>query len=184
VARYVALLRGINVGGKNLIRMKDLKACFEAQGLEDVVTYIASGNVIFTSGERGAAALTARIEKALAATFDYRASVVLRSLKQMREIGAGAPEGFGESPELYRYDVLFLKPPLESADTLKNVPVREGVDRSHAGPGVLYYSRLIAKAVQSHLNKLISMPLYQSLTIRNWNTTTALIRLMELPRER
>jgi uncharacterized protein (DUF1697 family) len=99
----------------------------------------------------------------------------------MREIVAGAPEGFGESPDLYRYDVIYLYPTLESAATLKIVPIREGVDEGHAGPGVLYFSRLIAKASLSRLNKLISLPIYQSLTIRNWNTTTALQRLMELP---
>jgi uncharacterized protein (DUF1697 family) len=179
--RYLALLRGINVGGNNLIRMKDLKTCFEAQGLEDVVTYIQSGNVLFSSDERSAAALTARIEQTLASTFDYKASLLLRTQKQMREIVAGAPDGFGESPDLYRYDVIFLYPTLESAETLKVVPMREGVDEGHAGPGVLYYSRLVAKAAQSRLTKLISMPIYKSVTIRNWNTTTKLLQLMETP---
>ena len=49
---YVALLRGINVGGNNLIRMPALKACFDAGGFEDVSTYIQSGNVLFRSGGR------------------------------------------------------------------------------------------------------------------------------------
>ena len=178
---YVALLRGINVGGKNLIRMADLKACFEAEGLENVSTYIQSGNVLFTSRERSAAKMTARLEQTLASRFNYKASLLLRTRAQMQEIVASAPEGFGESPDLYRYDVIFLYPTLESVETLAIVPIREGVDQGHPGPGVLYFSRLIAKAAQSKLNKLISMPIYKSVTIRNWNTTTTLQRLMELP---
>ena len=55
MGRYVALLRGINVGGKNLIKMADLKACFEEHGFERVVTYIQSGNVLFESGESSSA---------------------------------------------------------------------------------------------------------------------------------
>ena len=54
MSQYVALLRGINVGGKNLIKMVALKACFEAQGLRDVTTYIQSGNVLFTTDNREA----------------------------------------------------------------------------------------------------------------------------------
>jgi uncharacterized protein (DUF1697 family) len=56
---------------------------------------------------------------------------------------------------------------------------REGVDKVSAGPGVLYFSRLIRKAAQSRLNRIVSMPIYQSMTIRNWNTTTKLLELME-----
>jgi uncharacterized protein (DUF1697 family) len=179
--RYVALLRGINVGGNNLIRMTDLRACFEAEGLEDVSTYIASGNVLFTSGEQSAAALTTRLEKTLAATFAYDATLAVRSLKQMQDVVASAPRGFGQSPEVYRYDVLFLYPTLKSAEILEAVPVREGVDEAHAGPGVIYHSRLIARATQSKLNKLVAMPIYKSMTIRNWNTTTKLLHLMETP---
>ena len=51
MSQYVALLRGINVGGKNLIKMTELKICFEQQGFRDVTTYIQSGNVLFKSGE-------------------------------------------------------------------------------------------------------------------------------------
>ena len=68
VTSYVALLRGINVGGSNLIRMVALKACFEAKGFRDVATYIQSGNVLFTASRGNQATLTGRIEKALSKT--------------------------------------------------------------------------------------------------------------------
>jgi uncharacterized protein (DUF1697 family) len=62
---------------------------------------------------------------------------------------------------------------------MRSVPTKPGVDEAHPGSGVLYFSRLTAKATQSRLNKIISSPIYPSVTIRNWNTTTKLLRLME-----
>jgi uncharacterized protein (DUF1697 family) len=181
MSQYVALLRGINVGGKNLIKMTALRACFEAHGFQDVVTYIQSGNVIFRSSESGRARLCRRIEEVLTATFDYRASVVLRSRSQLRGVVAGAPDRFGAEPARYRYDVLFLKEPLHAPVAIKSVPTRPGVDQAHAGVGVIYFARLIRKAAQSHLTRLVSLPIYQRMTIRNWNTTTTLLRMMDGP---
>jgi uncharacterized protein (DUF1697 family) len=178
MTRYVALLRGINVGGKNLIRMADLKACFEQHGFEDVATYIQSGNVLFGSRESIGAKLTARIERMLAARFDFEASVVLRSREQMRAIIHAAPKGFGADLAKYRSDVVFLKPPLTAKAAIERVSPREGVDRAWAGTGVLYFERLAARAAQSQLTKIVSTPMYRSMTIRNWNTTTELLRLL------
>jgi uncharacterized protein (DUF1697 family) len=177
MARYVALLRGINVGGKNLIKMAALRACFEELGFSDVATYIQSGNVLFRTGAKRAE-LAARIEAALSEAFDYQANVVLRSKKQMQAIVAGAPKGFGEAPEEYRYDVLFLKKPLTAATAMKTVPTRAGVDDVRAGTGVFYYSRLISEASRSRLSKIVSLPIYQRMTIRNWKTTTKLLEMM------
>jgi hypothetical protein len=105
--RYVALLRGINVGGNNLIKMPALKACFEAQGLDDVVTYIASGNVVFTAAEPSVEKLARLIQGGISETFSCTTIAVLRSGKQMKDIVARAPKGFGTQPERFRYDVIF-----------------------------------------------------------------------------
>jgi uncharacterized protein (DUF1697 family) len=155
--------------------MAALKACFEAQGFGDVATYIQSGNVVFSATTPS----TSRIERALAATFGYQAVVVVRSARQMREIVDGAPAGFGKAPARFRYDVMFLRDSLTAAAALKQIKVREGVDAAYAGKGVLYVSRLIAKASQSRMAKIISLPIYKEMTIRNWNTTTKLLALLE-----
>lgn len=175
---YVALLRGINVGGKNLIRMPALKACFEANGFQDVATYIQSGNVLFTAPASPSTQLTRRIEAMLAETFDYVPTVVVRSRRQMRAIVERAPKGFGSEPKKYRYDVIFLKEPLTARGAMQHVPTDPAVDTAHAGTGVLYFSRLEAKATSSRLNRIVSSPIYPSVTIRNWNTTTKLLSLM------
>ncbi len=176
---YVALLRGINVGGRNVISMAELRKCFESEGFREVATYIQSGNVIFRAALSEAGDLTARIEKMLAGAFDYRGKIVLRSLPQMRAVVAEAPAGFGDRPDMHRYDALFLMPPVTATAAMEVVLTRTGVDEAWAGNGVLYFSRLIARASQSYLSRLVSMPVYQSMTIRNWNTTTKLLKMME-----
>ena len=177
--RYLALLRGINVGGKNIIKMAELKACFEEMGFSNVETYIQSGNVVFRSAEKDKAKLTARIEKELSTRFNYEARLVTVSQKQLAQVIAEAPRGFGREMAKYRYDVIFVKEPMTPKEALKSVSTKEGVDTAHAGKHVLYFSRLIARITQTHLTKIIGTPVYQSMTIRNWNTTTKLLALME-----
>lgn len=179
MARYVALLRGINVGGKNLIGMADLRACFSDHGFDDVSTYIQSGNVVFGARRASRAVITAEIEAMLRANFDhYDASVVVRNAREMRATVADAPAGFGEDPSRFRDDVLFLKAPLDARAAIREVPVKEGVDSVVAGRGVLYFSRLTERATQSRLSRIVSMPIYRSMTIRNWNTTRKLAELV------
>jgi uncharacterized protein (DUF1697 family) len=175
---YVALLRGINVGGKNLIRMPTLKACFEEHGFDDVATYIQSGNVIFSAPAKPSSELTRRIERMLAASFDYVPTVVVRSRSQMQATLDKAPKGFGSKPAQYRYDALFLKAPLTARRAMAAIETNPAVDAVAAGPGVVYFSRLAAKATASRLNRFVSSPLYASVTARNWNTTTKLLGLM------
>lgn len=176
--QYVALLRGVNVGGKNLIKMTDLAACFEEQGFGDVKTYIQSGNILFTSRLSDSLKVARNIEKALAAKFNYQGRVSVLSRAELKKIVQSAPRGFGSSPTRFRYDVLFLMDSLSASEILKILPTKPGVDQVFAGPGALYFSRLISKASQSRLSKVVSMPVYQSMTIRNWNTTSTLLSMM------
>ena len=176
----LALLRGINVGGGNIIKMADLKACFEASKFENVATYIQSGNVLFESAETEQGKLISKIEKALSTTFiPYKARIVLRSHAALRQIVREAPKGFGRKPQKFRYDVIYLKEPMTAGEAMTSVTARPGVDVVAMGSDVLYFSRLIAKAAQSHLARIVSLPVYQHMTIRNWNTTSKLLALMD-----
>lgn len=174
---YCALLRGINVGGNNIIKMTALKASFEKMGFEEVRTYIQSGNVLFRA-TGSPAALEEKIEKALSKEFSYKSRVVVLSHEMLAKTISGAPKGFGKEPLKYRYDVLFLKKPLTPAKAMKAVELREGVDEVAAGKHALYFKRLIAKVTSSKISKLVMKPEYQYLTIRNWNTTTKLAALV------
>ncbi len=115
----------------------------------------------------------------LAGAFDYVPTVVVRTRKQMRAIVDRAPKGFGSDPKKYRYDVIFVKEPLTARAAIRHVPTNPAVDSGHAGTGVLYFSRLEAKATSSRLSRIVSSPIYPSVTIRNWNTTTKLLSMME-----
>jgi len=173
--RYITLLRGINVGGNNIIKMTDLKSCFESMGFTGVSTYIQSGNVIFFSGERDKAKLTVKIEKALSEMYGYNSRIVLITYQELEAIVAGAPSGFGKFPGEYKYDVMFLREGLSTGDLIKQIPLKEGVDQVWNGPGVIYFSRLGSESSQSRMSKIITMPFYRDITIRNWNTTSKLL---------
>ena len=176
--KYLALLRGINVGGNNKIKMTDLKACFENAGFTDVVTYIQSGNVVFTAPKASETSIAEKLEQTLSKTFSYDAKVVVVAKDTLSEVVVKAPKGFGTMPKDFRYYVIFVKKPLMAAEALKTIPLREGVDKAWAGATVVYHERVEARATQSYLNKLVAMPMYQNMTIRNWNTTTKLLALM------
>lgn len=176
---YLALLRGINVGGKNLIKMTALKTCFEDMGFENVTTFIQSGNVLFDASQKDVGKLTNAIEKELSKHFNYQSRVVIVSHDQLKETVKHAPKGFGTDAKKYRYDIIFLKKPLTAKEAIKQVKIREGVDEATVGKDVLYFSRLISKASQSYLSRIIQLPIYQNMTIRNWNTTTKLLTLTE-----
>lgn len=176
--RYVALLRGINVGGNNLIGKATLKEIFEGCGLDDVSTYIQSGNVLFTT-RRARGRLESHIEDALESTLGVPITVVVRSHDQLVAVVADAPRGFGKDPKRFLYDVTFLKATVKPSELIDMIPVKEGVDRVFAGDGVLYSSRLRSKATSSRLSRIVGMPFYKSATIRNWNTTTKLLALLD-----
>ncbi len=175
----LALLRGINVGGNNIIKMTDLKACFGSMSLTDVTTYIQSGNVLFKCSGKNRENLTTRIEKVLSKRFNYKARAILVSHDELRNAVKLAPKKFGKNPAKFRYDVIFLKKPLTASKAIKDISIKEGVDRADAGKDILYFSRLISKAGQSRLARIVQLPMYQHMTIRNWNTTTKLLVLMD-----
>ena len=175
--KYIALLRGINVGGNNIIKMTDLKSCFEGMGFTGVSTYIQSGNVIFFSRDHDKAKLTGKIEKELSERFNYSSLIVLKTYKELEAIVAGAPSGFGKSSGEYRYDVMFLREGLSASDLQKQIPLEEGVDQVWNGPGVIYFSRLGSMSSQSKMSRIITMSFYREITIRNWNTTLKLLNL-------
>lgn len=177
---YIALLRGINVGGKNKLPMAELKTCFEELGFADVSTFIASGNVMFKSDKRPSV-IKQEIEKILPARFKLDSDlikVLILTRAQLESIIRNKPKGFGEQPNTYHSDIIFLID-MSAAKAMSAFNPREGVDTVWPGKGVIYSQRLSAKRTQSRLSKVIVSPLYKSMTIRNWNTTTALLKLLE-----
>jgi uncharacterized protein (DUF1697 family) len=179
MSTYVILLRGINVGGKNLIPMAVLRKCLEEKGFSNVSTYIASGNVILKSNNL-TNDVKAQIEEVLPKNFkldDAFIKVLVLTHNQLQTIIDNKPKGFGEQPEKYHSDAIFLMG-IDSAQALPAFHPREEVDQIWAGNGVIYSQRLSSERTKSRLSKIMETPLYKSMTIRNWNTTTKLLEIM------
>ena len=175
--QYLALLRGINVGGKNLVRMADLREEFEAMGFENVASYIQSGNVLFRAPRQGRQDLANGIEKELTKRFGIELKVVVLTHTQLRKVVKNAPRGFGG--EAYSCDVIFLRAPLTVTRAVNIAEIKEGVDQVWAGPGVVYWSRLAERASSSRISRVVMQPEYQDMTIRSWRTTTKLHALLD-----
>lgn len=176
--RYVALLRGINVGGRNPVSMAALRETFEAAGYDAVRTYIQSGNVLFDSdGPRPS--LEDDVEAVLERGFGVPLVVVVRSHRQLRNVVEQAPPGFGERPDTHHSDVIFLRAPLTSQQAMRVVQQREQVDQAWPGTGVVYFARLSARRTQSRMGSIAGTPAYQQMTIRSWATTTKLLALLD-----
>ena len=175
---YVALLRGINVGGKNKVDMKQLKATFEEARMTSVRTYINSGNVIFSSSIRSRARLAEQLEDAIADGFGFHVRVLVRDRKAMREVGKALPKSWVNDATM-KCDVMFLWDEVARSSILKELPLKPEIDEvKYAGAAILW--RCDAKKVtRSGLMKLAGTPLYKQMTIRNCNTTRRLLELME-----
>ena len=178
MTRYVVLLRGINVGGKNIVPMARLRELLEQLGYADVVTFIASGNVILSS-DRTPPEIKREIEAALPRAFRLHSelvSVLVLTRAELQGVVDGKPDGFGEQPETYHSDAIFLMG-IDAASAMEAFDPRPGVDTVWPGDGVIYSQRLSAERTKSRLSKVMSSPLYRSMTIRNWATTSKLLEL-------
>ena len=176
---YLALLRGINVGGNNVIRMADLRAFLAERGFDGVRTYIQSGNVIWNDAAATEDEAHSRIDNALSDLLANEVTSVVLSAERLAAVVAGAPTGFGGDPDAFRYDVMFLMPGLDARAVAADLPVREGVDTAVAGDGAVFFTRRIDAALRSYMPKIVGTPIYRQMTIRNWNTTTRLLGMVD-----
>jgi uncharacterized protein (DUF1697 family) len=176
---YLILLRGINVGGKNKITMAELKKCLGDLGFSNVSTYIASGNAFITS-DKQPAEVKAQIEKALPKTFRLDSElikVMVLTREQLQAVIDDRPKGFGDQPDKYHSDAIFLMG-IDVVEAMQVFHPREGVDKVWPGDGLVYSQRLSAQRTKSRLNTIMMSPLYKSMTIRSWSTTVKLLDIL------
>ncbi len=159
--KYIALLRGINVGGNSLVKMSDLKKSFEDLGFKNVMTYINSGNVIFEGNVKNISKLPWK--------------TVVISEKELKEVIDNAPNSW-KKDDLRKY-VAFLLPPVKPEDVLKEITLKEDVDYIDVGKNVLYMSTKLEGISKSSFKDLIKTVSYKSMTMRNFNTVEKLLKL-------
>jgi uncharacterized protein (DUF1697 family) len=175
----ICMLRGVNVGGHNLIKMEALRALCESIKLRDAQTYVQSGNVVFRSDERDLVKLATRLEKALEKTFGFRPAVILRSTSGLRDVVARNPFATRQDVEPNKLLVTFL--PADPGEA-----ARELVRQMRIEPEEL---RISGQELYIHFpngmgrSKLpfaaIDRALKMSGTARNWNSVTKLLAMAE-----
>ena len=175
---YVAFLRGINVGGNNMVSMKALKAAFERAGFADVSTYINSGNVLFRSKATDGRRLERKIDDLLAAGFKLTGKTVVRSQPEMEQLLKTIDKTWRPDPD-WRYNVVFLRHAIDNPDLVKDLAANPEVERVVYCPGTLLWSVRADGAARTAMAKLSTRPLYRDMTVRNLNTTTKVLHLMQ-----
>jgi len=172
--KYVALLRGINVGGNNKVSMVELKAMFEELGFTDVQTYINSGNLIFN----GSKTLLKNIEPAFTDRFGFPIKFLFVDCNKLQKIHDAIPADWLNDAE-QKTDVWFLWDEYAKESSLELLSINEDVDRLLYVEGAIIWRVLKKNYAKSGMNNVIGTELYKNLTARNVNTVRKLVQLME-----
>ncbi len=175
--RYVALLRGINVGGANKVSMSDLKAAFADAGMTEVTTYINSGNVLFSAEDEDRRRLVETLQGAVRARGSVAADVQLRTLGELEEIVGAIPDSWVNDATM-KCDVVFLQPDVDRPELIDELGPRPGIEDARYLPGALIWRVDRKDATRSRLTKMVGTPLYSRVTVRNCNTTRKLLTLL------
>lgn len=176
---YVALLRGINVGGNKKIDMKLLKKAVEQTGMDSVTTYINTGNIMFVSKHiHSKADISHILEGAIQENFGLQIKVLVRSLDDIRQVIAALPENWTNDQQM-RSEVLFLWDGLDDEAVLEQLGAKPGIDTVKYAPGAILWSIDKKNVNKSALRQLIGSKIYQQMTIRNVNTARKIYELMQ-----
>lgn len=170
----VSLLRGINVGGHNLIRMEALRGIHESLGLVDVETYVQSGNVVFRTRTSSPAALASRIEDAVERSHGFRPGVLVRTAAELQGAIAGNPFDGRAGIEPAKLLVMFLAARPEPAAGEKFLEIKVGPEEFHLRDRELYIYFPEGQGRSKLTTALIDKTLRTYGTGRNWNTVTRL----------
>jgi uncharacterized protein (DUF1697 family) len=179
MTQYLALIRGINVGGNSIVKMAELKEALIGAGFDDVQTYIQSGNVLFGSAETDTAKLSVRIRTIIVDSFAVDAGVVVIASQTWRDIIRNAPDLWGKD-QAFKHNLLVMIPPFDMATVLAAFgELNSDTEVIEAGAGVIYQSLSAALRGRATSSTMASKPAYKQMTIRNFNTAHKLLALLE-----
>lgn len=173
--KYVALLRGINVGGNSKVSMAELKLCFERAGYSDVRTYINSGNVLF-SGNGTVQDIALDVERHIEAAFGFAVAVLVLQFGQLQAIAESIPDDWQNNTE-QKTDVLFLWPKVDTQDVIQQIGLRKEIEQYLYVPGALLWNISRGNVTKSKLLRIAGTPLYKQITVRNVNTVRKLVAI-------
>ena len=174
---YVALLRGINVGGNTKVEMPRLRAILEDLGYNKVSTYINSGNAFFETSDTDHRQIESKIEQAITKEFGHRLHVVVRNLDDIENIINNLPPDW-HLTEDKKCNVIFLRHNIDNKGILDGLNPKAGIEEIFYHPGVLLWSANTSDLTKSEMIKLAKSPLYKDMTVRNLNTTKKIHEIM------
>lgn len=175
--KYLALLRGINVGGNNKVPMSHLRKCFERLGFKDVQTYINSGNVIFDTPIRNKKELVDLCENALQAEFNFAIPCCVISAQELQQALQHAPQWWGNSTD-EKHNALFTIAPVTAKQVTQEMgEINSKYEKIATYEPVIFWTAGIATFSRTNYSKIVGSRLYKSITIRNANTTRKLHEL-------
>ena len=176
---YIALLRGINVGGNNTVSMSVLRAAFKEAGFCDVSTYINSGNVFFSSDDASIEILQSRCQQIIAETFKLDIPVAVVSPKALAAALSNAPKWWDKDKEL-KHNAIFVIPPATVDDIIKEVGEinHEYEQAAHHGQ-IVFWSAPLKYFSKTKWSKFVSTSACSRVTIRNANTTKKLLQFSD-----
>lgn len=176
---YLALLRGINVGGKSLIKMADLKTALAEAGFKNVSTYIQSGNVIFGSSADDKLVIAKKIAKTIKASFDLTVDVIVLTADEWKAIIKAAPKWWGKDTS-WKHNMIVMTSEFDMKEVMEIIgELKPEIEKIEPGLGVLYQSLSLEKFGRTTSGKIASNPIYKHMTIRNYNTATKLVTLLD-----
>ena len=177
--QYVALLRGVNVGGKNKLPMAELRNIFTAAGCAAVQTYIQSGNVVFEATPSLAEGVAEIVKLAIRQRFGYETAVVVRSSEELRQVVASNPFDTSGDPQFLQVAFLEDTPSAEAVSRLD--PERSPPD-AFAVRGHNIYLHFPNGVARSRLtNEYLAAQLQTASTMRNWRTVLTLLEMVNTP---
>ena len=172
---HIALLRGINVGGRNKLPMTDLRALFEGAGCEDIRTYIQSGNVVFRAAPGLARGIPERIGRAIEAAYGLRVPVTTRTAAELRAMAEGNPFLAEADPKCLHVAFLADEPEPERLAALD--PDRSPPDEWRVVGREIYLHLPNGMGRTKITNAWLDRTLGTMSTARNWRTVLKLVEM-------
>lgn len=178
--QYICLMRGINVGGKNMVTMKSLKDLFEELGFIQVRTYINSGNILFFTDRGAASELATLCKEAIRQSLNLEIDLMVISEEELAEAMAHAPDWWDSGTET-KHNAIFVIPPATSEEIVRGIGETKPQYEKVSWYGqIIFWSAPLATFSRTRWSQIVKTKYYGSITIRNANTAKKLVALAQI----
>lgn len=175
--KYVALLRGINISGKNKVPMNELKIGFEELNYSNVITYINSGNVIFLSDKTDKKNIINEIKQMIKDKFNLDIPVYVTTIDELKEVIDNKPDWFGIDDKNIYNNIIFIIPPKTYEVIFNEIGSANKYEKISNYKNAIYWSFELKSYSKTNWIKTASSSINDDITIRTYNTIKKIIEL-------